>query len=222
MKGTNVNQLNNQMVDTYDPVRASALFAIFIKNETWQVLNPNHPTCAALPRGASGGKRSALEVHAKGCSRWLGTRRRMRGSQLIPRYLPAESASSRKRWRWLVQLTGAGVKLLAGTDTPNPFCFPGFSLHDELGFLVQAGLTPLEALQTATIKPAEFLGLTKKLGTVEKGKIADLVLLGANPLEDIANTKRIAAVISAGRFLDRKALDGLLASAANVANEPTH
>jgi hypothetical protein len=66
------------------------------------------------------------------------------------------------------------VKPLAGTDAANPFCFPGFSLHDELGFMVQAGLTPLEALQTATIKPAEFLGLTKTFGTVEKGKAADL------------------------------------------------
>jgi len=117
----------------------------------------------------------------------------------------------------------AGVKLLAGTDTPNPYCFPGFSLHDELGFMVQAGLTPSEAFQTATINPAEFLGLSKILGTVEEGKIADLVLLDANPLENIANTKRIAAVVSSGRLLDRKALDGLLADVADrVAQGSAH
>jgi len=117
----------------------------------------------------------------------------------------------------------AGVKLMAGTDTPNPYCFPGFSLHDELGFMVQAGLTPLEALQTATMNPVKFLGLTKTLGTVEKGKIADLVLLDANPLESIANTKRITAVVSAGRLFDREALDGPLAGvASNLASAATH
>jgi imidazolonepropionase-like amidohydrolase len=88
--------------------------------------------------------------------------------------------------------------------------FPGFSLHDELGLLVRAGLTPLEALQTATINPAEFFGMQGALGTVEQGKVADLVLLNANPLENIANTKRIAAVIANGRLFDRAALNALL------------
>jgi imidazolonepropionase-like amidohydrolase len=67
----------------------------------------------------------------------------------------------------------SGVGILAGTDTLNPFCFPGFSLHDELGFLVQAGLTPIEALQAATLNSARFLGKEKEMGTIEKGKIAD-------------------------------------------------
>jgi imidazolonepropionase-like amidohydrolase len=89
--------------------------------------------------------------------------------------------------------------------------------------MVQAGLTPLEALQTATINPAEFLGLAKTLGTVEEDKIADLVLLDANPLENIANTKRIASVVSYGRLLDRKALDRLLAGVADkVAQTSAH
>jgi hypothetical protein len=108
------------------------------------------------------------------------------------------------------QLQAAGVKLLAGTDTPQPFLFPGFSLHDELGLLVRAGLTPLEALQTATINPAEFFGMQGALGTVDKGKVADLVLLDANPLENIANTRRITAVIANGRLFDRAALKALL------------
>ena len=108
------------------------------------------------------------------------------------------------------QLHAAGVKLLAGSDAPQPFLFPGFSLHDELGLLVRAGLTPLEALQTATINPAEFFGMQGALGTVEEGKVADLVLLDANPLENIANTKRIAAVIANGRLFDRAALKALL------------
>ena len=111
----------------------------------------------------------------------------------------------------------AGVPILAGTDTGNPFCFPGFSLHEELALLVIAGLTPVEALRSATLNPAKFLGLEKTLGTIEVGKIADLVLLGANPLEDIRNTQRINAVVSNGRLFDRKALDKLLADAEGAA-----
>jgi imidazolonepropionase-like amidohydrolase len=111
------------------------------------------------------------------------------------------------------RLNRAGVPILAGSDTPNPFVYPGFSLHDELGLLVRSGLTPAEALRTATINPAIFLGVTDSLGTVARGKVADLVLLDANPLTDIANTKRIRAVIQGGRMLDRKALDEILASA---------
>ena len=105
----------------------------------------------------------------------------------------------------------AGIELLAGTDTPFPYCFPGFSVHDELALLVEAGLTPLEALQTATRNPARYLDRLADLGTVEKGKIADLVLLDANPLEDIKNTQRIAAVVSRGKLLDQAALHKMLA-----------
>lgn len=108
------------------------------------------------------------------------------------------------------ELKDAGVRLLAGTDTPQPFVYPGFSLHDELGLLVKTGLTPLEALQTATINPPEFFGMQGALGTVEKGMTADLVLLDANPLTDIANTRRISAVIANGRLFDRAALNKLL------------
>jgi imidazolonepropionase-like amidohydrolase len=103
--------------------------------------------------------------------------------------------------------------MLAGTDCPNPFVYPGFSIHDELGLFVRSGLTPAEALRTATINPAQFLGMTDSLGTVAFGKVADLVLLDGNPLVDIANTKRIRAVIQGGQLLNRGALDAMLARA---------
>ena len=119
------------------------------------------------------------------------------------------------------ELTGelwrAGVPILAGSDTPNPLVFPGSSLHEELELLVEAGLTPLAALQAATIQPARFLGRLDSQGTVETGKVADLVLLDANPLDDIRNTQKIAAVVLAGAYLDRAALDGLLEQAAQAA-----
>jgi imidazolonepropionase-like amidohydrolase len=106
----------------------------------------------------------------------------------------------------------AGVKILAGTDTAAPFVYPGFSLHDELALLVHAGLTPMQALQSATSRAAEFMGKSATQGTIEKGKVADLVLLDADPLADIQNTSRIRAVVVRGRLLDRAALDEMLSS----------
>jgi imidazolonepropionase-like amidohydrolase len=116
----------------------------------------------------------------------------------------------------------SGVGILAGTDTPNPGAFPGFGIHDELSLLVKCGLTPRQALQTATINPARYFGWEKKMGTVEAGKVADLVLLDANPLEDIRNTTKIAAVFVRGRHLDRVALDQMLKPKSGSASLPGH
>ena len=107
----------------------------------------------------------------------------------------------------------AGIPFLAGTDAPAGVgVLPGFSLHQELERFVDAGFTPLEALQTATLGPARYLERTADFGTVEKGRIADLVLLDASPLADIRNTRKVAAVVANGRFLSRQDLDRLLAS----------
>ena len=91
-----------------------------------------------------------------------------------------------------------GVPIGAGTDTPIGMAIPGYSLHNELEFLVRAGLSPLEALKSATIRPAEFLHLESVMGTIDEGKVADLVVLDANPLTDITNTRKIHLVISRG------------------------
>jgi imidazolonepropionase-like amidohydrolase len=103
----------------------------------------------------------------------------------------------------------AGVSIVAGTDTGGPRV-PGFTLHDELALLVQAGLTPLEALQAATITAARVTHRDKDLGTIESGKLADLVLLDANPLDDVRNTTHINAVIVNGKLFKRADLDALL------------
>jgi imidazolonepropionase-like amidohydrolase len=111
-----------------------------------------------------------------------------------------------------------GVLLLAGTDIAGPR-IPGFSVHDELSMLVKAGLTPFQALQTATLNPAAAIHRTKDFGTLEPGRFADIVLLDANPLENIDNTQRIAAVVARGRLFRRQDLDDLLRQAQRLADQ---
>jgi imidazolonepropionase-like amidohydrolase len=111
------------------------------------------------------------------------------------------------------EMRRGGVSLLAGTDVGVRGVVPGFSLHDELALLVRAGLSPMQALQAATRNAAAWFGSLDTLGTVQPGRVADLIILDADPLSDIRNTKRISAVVAAGRYFGRRALDSLLASA---------
>ncbi|MCX4428877.1 amidohydrolase family protein [Streptomyces mirabilis] len=106
----------------------------------------------------------------------------------------------RARVRWISAAHRAGVPVLAGTDTGTPYIYPGFSLHDELQNLVEAGLSPMEALQAATSAPARFLGL-HDVGVVRQGAIADLAVLDADPLTDIRNTSRVHAVVARGELI---------------------
>jgi len=122
---------------------------------------------------------------------------------------------------WIVhQSHRFGMPLLAGTDAAiglgmiaGPESKQAPAIHRELERLVDAGLSPLEALQTATLNPAKYLGATDSLGTVAPGQVADLVLLDANPLVDIRHTRQIRAVVANGRYFDRAALDGLITAA---------
>ncbi len=107
----------------------------------------------------------------------------------------------------------AGCRLVLGTDTGNPFIYPGFAVHDELALMVDCGLTTYDALQTATRNAAECLEILHITGTVEAGKAADLVLLEANPLENITHTKRIAGVMKSGQWFDGQAIEGMLSAA---------
>ena len=188
----------------YVAARCQSLFATLARNRTW--ITPTLVTYQPFAHAFdSASTHPELAKYVPGLVKggWARRARSMtKSDSLIVR-----GYFSFERTR---ELRDAGVKLLAGTDMPQTFMYPGFSLHDELGLLVQSGLTPLEALQAATINPAEALGMQGALGTVEQGKTADLVLLDANPLENIANTRRISAVIANGRFFDRAALNQLL------------
>jgi imidazolonepropionase-like amidohydrolase len=129
--------------------------------------------------------------------------------------IPLEAAST-----YLAEMHQAGVRIMPGSDVTAPAVFPGSSLHEELEQLVtRVGMTPHEALQSATRYPAEFFGMQEMLGTIEIGKMADLVLLDANPLDNISNTQKINAVVVNGRLLDRAMLNNLLAQAQALASQ---
>jgi hypothetical protein len=126
----------------------------------------------------------------------------MKERQFTAESLELRRTEFRKYQELTVVLYRAGVTLLAGTDAPEPFVCPGFSLHQELELLVESGLPPAAALNCATINNARILKQDKNLGSIEAGKLADLVLLRLDPLKDIHNTRSIAKVIRAGRVLD--------------------
>jgi len=196
-------------LETYNDKKAAALFERFVKNGTWQC-----PTLTVLRSSAYLGDQSFRNDQRL---RYVPRPMKERWALRIENRNEGDYVNAKKAFQKEVEIVGAmqraGVPLLAGTDTGNPFCFPGFSLHEELALMVSGGLTPVEALRSATLNPARFLGLDKTLGTVEQGKIADLVLLDASPLADIRNTQTINAVILNGRLFDRKALTKMLAEA---------
>jgi len=146
--------------------------------------------------------------------RFLRADERTRWEKFLTVYTKEDAALAKARWpvaRKIVRtFDQAGVTILAGTDAPMPGVYPGFSLHEEMGLLVAAGLAPAAALRAATIAPARFLDIANESGSIAVGKRADLILLDADPLKNIYNTRKIRAVVFDGRVLLRPALDGLL------------
>jgi len=207
-----------RLLDSYSPEKAAALFHAFAVNGTWQV--PTFPIIAHFgfmtPQTDLSSDARMAYVPPNERSLWReGIHERLEHHTQADFALREEIV---KRYLELVgSMQSAGVRIMAGTDLAAPNVFPGSSLHEDLAFLVQAGLTPLQALQAATKNPAEFLGKLQTQGTIEAGKSADLVLLDANPLSDIHNTQKIQAVFLKGKFLDRNALDTMLNRAAQSA-----
>jgi Amidohydrolase family len=208
-------------LDTYSPQKAEAVFAELKKNQTWQCPTLTVLRSTAFADDASFGSDPRLKYIPRDIvSSWDP-----KADPFLKTRTAEDWALSKKVFAKELTVVGAmqgaGVGILAGTDTLNPYCLPGFSLHDELGLLVQAGLTPMQALQAATLNPARFMGREKDLGTVATGKIADLVLLDANPLEDIGNTRKISAVVFAGQLYSRASLDEMLAKTEVLARRPS-
>ncbi len=187
-----------------DAKRKKEVLAALRKNQTWQVPTLTIITVAAerffdtpewketfnlVPDTVGNGWASRLEKYT--------------ATPVSPKF--------RKYADWMfkmiTELKAADVKLMAGTDTPIFFLTPGYSLHEELALLVKGGLTPMEALNAATLQPAKYFSMENELGSIEIGMLADLILLEANPLKNIRNTTTIQAVIRDGKVHDKKALD---------------
>lgn len=200
-------QVNQAILSSYDPKKAAILFDKFLHNGTWQT-----PTLVVLRSYASIHDPSLRNDPRNGympddlLKFWdsMGGAPDPRNDEIQLRLFAQDIQIVRA-------MHSRHVPLLAGTDTPNPYTYPGFSLHEELQLLVSAGLSPTEALRTATLRAAEFLGVQHDFGSVEEGKVANLVLLDANPADDIRNTQKIRAVVLRGKFLDPENLNELLA-----------
>jgi imidazolonepropionase-like amidohydrolase len=208
-----------RLLATYDADREAALIRLLADRQTWQ--------CPTLYWERGQWLVDAIDVGRDPDARYAPVSWRDRSwprfTASILRDLDTDPLDVRRRFvdhelAIVRRLHAAGVPLLAGTDTPAGVdVIPGVSLHRELARLVDAGLTPLAALQTATINPARFLGRLAELGTVEPGKLADLVVLDRDPRLDIASTRAIAAVIAAGRYRSRAELDAMLRDIAAAA-----
>jgi hypothetical protein len=214
-----LNETYSRALETYSQEKAAALFARFAKNGTWQA-----PTLVVARVGAF-----LEDDNFTNDPRLKYVRRELRDSwknkdDFRLKNRPANAAALgkmlfQKRLELIAAMHRAEVKMLAASDALVMYVVPGFSLHDELELFVQAGLSPMEALQTATRNPAIYVGLIDTVGTLETGKKADLVLLEANPLENISNTKRINAVIVNGKLMPRASLDKMLKDAEAAANK---
>jgi imidazolonepropionase-like amidohydrolase len=197
-----------RMVDEHDPALAQAIFRAFVEHDTWYV--PTH-----LTRRVDAYADDPV-VRQDSLLRYLHPLMKWQWLEDVDATVAEDSsAAGRQAYRDFYQkgleLTGAahraGVRILAGTD----YIVAGADLHRELEQLVAAGLSPAEALKTATLNPALYFGLEREYGSIAPGKVADLLLLGADPLHDIRNTQRIRAVVFNGNLYDRRALDGLQA-----------
>ena len=202
--------LRRQMVDTYDPARAQALGRSMRDRDIWIVPTLIWSGSLRPQTRTDDGRELPMEyVPASLRTRLTEGRRRFMARQ-TEETLAAARAVAIASVRAVGDLHRAGARVLAGTDSFDAFVLPGVSLHQELRLLVDGGLTPIEALQAATRRAADARGVGAREGTIAAGKVADLLLLDADPSLDIGNTTRIRAVVRGGRLHDRQALDALL------------
>ena len=214
---TRIAARGKRTLDTYSEQKAAQLLAVLIRNNTWQV-----PTLLAKQVNTFVDDISKAPdwhhkyVPASVREEWSPDKNfyfRYR----TPEFIAYQKRLFQKEMEVVGEMNRAGVLIMAGTDG-GPYTVVGFGLHQELALLVKAGLTPMQALQAATVNPAKFLGESDTLGTIEQGKVANLILLEANPLENISNTERIETVVVNGRLFPRTVLRMMLANVEKAAN----
>lgn len=212
------SELKRQTLATYNPDKARSLFTELTDNNTYQV-----PTLVWWHTSANLEHRDLADesrlkyLPASTRADWD---REAFQQQTIPAELADRKELSNRHIELVRSMHRAGVPFMAGTDAPDTYVFPGFSLHDELELLVKAGFTNAEALSAATFYPALFMARVDQYGVLETGRVADMVLLDANPLEDIRNTRKISAVVLRGKYYAPPQLDKILAQVEEVAKKP--
>ena len=205
-------QLNWRLIDEHDRERCTALMGSMAHSDTWWT-----PTLQTLQMNAlAGDEMFRADARLKYVPFlfkkliWMPDADRSASQPRDASGRDLYAIHYRMALAQVGEAHSAGVKMLLGTDAGDSYVFPGFDVHDELVELVRAGLSPAEALRSGTIDAAIFSGLEDDFGSIEVGKTGDLILLDANPLEDVRHTQRIAGLFFSGQFFDRAALDGLL------------
>lgn len=210
--GAYTTEMRGRFVDEHDTERCTSLMDAMAKSETWWT-----PTLLVLKMSASAGDQAFRDdprrkyipyVFEK--AMWIPDVNRAMENATDESGRNVNASMYQMALRHVGQAHMAGVKLLAGTDAGDTYVFPGFSIHDELVELVSAGLRPADALRSATIEAALFSGKESDFGSIDAGKVADMILLNADPLADIHNTQKIGGLFFNGQYFDRAALDQLL------------
>lgn len=186
-------------IENYDENKAKEVLRVLAKNETWQI-----PTLALY-----------ASTRLKENFKYLPDSIKKEWEKGLALSQNIETPPDRIKYaefmlKMIGQIHENKIEIMAGTDTPIGYLTPGLSLHEELNLLVKSGLSPLEAIKTATMNPAKYFNLEDELGLIEENMFADLVILDANPLENINNTKQINAVLKQGNYFDRTTLDQIL------------
>ena len=201
---------NTVMLDHFSQQRADETYRLLARNDTF--ITPTLVTERALTFIDDLSKKDDPRMKYVSAEdlKWWKPENGMLTKYRTPEYIAMRKREYAKTLEELHRAQTLGVPILAGTDITVPYTYPGFSLHDELQLFVEAGLTPMQALETATTNPARLLGLSKTWGRVEPGYVANIVVLNADPLADISNTKKIDSIVVNGKRLDRVQLDQLL------------
>lgn len=211
-------RLEFESVTTYDRGRAQAYFGRLRRNGTWHSPTLTINRVVTQPAETHQHDPRLKYVPADVRESWA------KGIERVTPKTPEDVALQERYYQETLRLVGvaheAGVGLIGGTDCFNPYTFPGSGLHEELAFLVEAGLSPVQALKTVTGDAAKFLGREETSGTVTVGKEADLVLLDANPAADIRNVAKIDTVITRGRVLGKAERLRMLDAVEAAANRP--
>ena len=195
------------IADQVDSTRIDAIAKATAAAGVWNVPTESlfdHVTLSSPDPNEMARRPEIRYMPAETVAQWKGAKRQVISDGNYSAETAARAVEIRRQL--ILALSKAGAGLLLGSDSPQIFNVPGYALHHELEYLVQAGLSPFEALQTGTVNPARFFAAEQTFGSVQKGLQADLILLNANPLDDITNSRRIHGVMFRGQWLPRKLL----------------